>query len=447
MPVQAANASVEGDVSVEVELKLPNNKFIPIADINITYVSSSITENVKGISSHELTLRAPTTDYVDTVIRALQSLGTPTVRYRIGTGLPGQMVFLPWQDQIVTNLTAVLEGVGETAGHFVRMEMKDTLFTMSRATKTTSHRGKVSDIVQAIATANGFSNTVIEPTVGDGLWIQSFVDDENFVRQRMVHRAVNAKGRGCYNFYVQDNALHFHSPDYQAQLKQLVYYEANNIGLSQLDESQHMLEFGASGVRLIAFDPYSGQMGEVLSDPTKALRLGNVITPLTNVQGADLNYPFHISTNSIQEAQNIAQTVYENARMQTLGLKLSIARSIFLRVGDLVQIAISPSGGKNSVWSGVYYVSRSSYRIEGGVMVSAYVIQRGEYQTSNQTPTSVTLLGNNLVVSDQQAPGQPLNVKVAESSVLAHGAGRASYTSIYVDTQNASTAPNPNPAF
>lgn len=447
MSVTAANTNVEGDVSVEVELKLPNNKFIPFNQINIVHVSSAITEDVKGVSCHELIVRAPTTDYVDSIIRSLQSLGTPMVRYRIGVGLPGQMSYLPWQDQIITDFSAVLEGVGETAGHFVRLELKDILFTMSRSTKTAARRGKISDIIKQIATENSLSDTIIEPTVGDGIWIQNFLDDADFIRNRMVQRAINVKGRGCYNFYVQDNVLHFHSPDYQAQLKELVFYAANNIGLTQLDESQHMLEYGASGVHVVAYDPYTATMGEIASDPTKALRFGNVITPLTNVPGAELNYPFHISTNSVQEAQNIAQTLYENARIQTLGLKLSISRSIFLRVGDLVQVTISPSGSKNSVWSGVYHVARASYRIESSVMVSVFVVQRGEYQTSAQTPTSVTVLGQNLVISDQQAEGQPLNVKVAESSVLTHGAGRSGNTSIFVDTQNPNTAPNPNPNF
>jgi hypothetical protein len=445
--VTAANTNVEGRVSVEVELRLPNNKFIPFSEIKVVHVVSSITETVRGVSTHELIVRAPTTDYVDTIIRALQSQGTPMIRYRIGLGLPGQMFYLPWQDQIVTDFSAVLEGVGSGAGHFVRMALKDILFTMSRSTKVASRRGLISSIVQQIATENAITSTVIEPTVGEGLWIQSFVDDEDFVRHRMIQRAINAKGRGCYSFYVQDNVLHFHSPDYQAQLKELVFYQTNNLGLMQLDESQHMLEFGASNVRMVIFDPYTATVGEISSDPNKALRLGNVITPLTSVAGADLNYPFHLSTNTVQEAQNIAQTVYENARIQTLGLKINVARSIFLRVGDLVQVTISPSGSKNSVWSGVYFVASASYRIESGVMVSVFVIQRGEFETNNQTPTSVTILGENLIVNEQQAPGQSLNLKAAESSVLTHGAGKAGYTSIFVDTQSPNTAPNPTPSF
>lgn len=447
MAITAANANVEGRAVVEVELRLPNNKFVPFSSMNVVHVSSLIRETVKGTSTHELIVRAPTTDYVDGIIRYAQSQGSPFVRYRIGIGLPGKMAYLPWQDNIIPDFSAALEGMGTTAGHFVRVNLKDNLFTISRSTKVAARRGLVSDIVKQIANENKIANTVIEPTVGEGLWIQSFVDDVDFIRSRMVRRAINDKGRGCYNFYVQDNALHFHSPDYQAQLKELVYYQTNNIGLTQLDETQNMLEYGASSVRAVVYDPYSATMGEVMSDPAKALRLGNVITPVVNVAGADMNYPFHLSTNTVQEASNLAQSLYENARMQTLGLKLDISRSVFLRVGDLLRITISPSLNKSSVWSGVYYVTDASYKIESGAMISIFVVKRGEFQTSNMAPTQVTILGDNLVINNQEAPGQPLNVKGAESSVLTHGSGQAGYTSIFVETQNPNTAPNPKPSF
>lgn len=447
MPVTAANTVLEGRATVQVELELPNKKFLPFNDISVVHVVSTIHESIRSGSSHELVVRAPTTDYVDSIIRFLQSQGSPRVRYRIGVGLPGAMNFLPWQEHILSDFSAVLEGVGHTAGHFIRMFLKDILFTMSRTTKVAARRGKISDIINQVATANSITDSIIEPTVGEGLWIQAFVDDEDFVRKRMVQRAINDKGRGNYNFYVQDNVLHFHSPDYQAQLKQLVYYQTGNIKLTQLDESQNMLEFGASSVRMVVYDPYTAKAAELASDPQKALRLGNVITPLTNVPGADLNYPFHLSTNTAQEAQNIGQAVYEGARMQTLGLKLEIAKSIFLRVGDLVQVVISPSASKNSVWSGVYLVTDAVYRIESGVLMSVFIVKRGEFQSSSLTPSSVTVLGQNLVINDQQAPGQPLNLKVAESSVLAHGAGNAGYTSVYVDTQDPAVAPSPSPKF
>src|SRR5690242_2722086 len=175
MPVTAANTNAEGTVSVEVEVQLPNSKFIPFSSMNIEHVTSHIVESVSGISTHTMTVRAPTTDYVDNVLRFAQSEGTPRVRYRLGVGLPGQKTFLPWQNYILTNFGATIEGVGDAAGHFTTITLKDTLFTISRGTKVASHRGTLSDIISQIATSNSITSSVIEPTVGDGLWIQNFM--------------------------------------------------------------------------------------------------------------------------------------------------------------------------------------------------------------------------------------------------------------------------------
>lgn len=446
MAVQSANTNLEGRTIVEIELKLPN-KVIPFSKVNITHVKSTITENIKQPSSHEMFVRAPSTDYVDNLIRYAQSKGTPKLRYRIGVGMPGQTAFLPWQDQILTDFSAAIEGVGVTAGHFVRLELSDYLFTMSRPTKVVARRGKISDIVKKIAQENGISNMVVEDTVGEGMWIQSFLDDVDFVRSRLVPRAVNAKGRGNFNFYVQDNVLHFHSPDYQAALKELVYYQTNNVALTQIDESQHGLETGASGVRLIVYDPYSAQMKEVAADPTKVLKLGNVMHQLSRVQGSDLNLPFHLSTNAPQEAENMAQTIYENARSQILGIKVDIARSVFLRVGDILRIVISPSSKRNTVWSGTYLVTDSCLVLEGGTLFSSFMVKRGEFQTADLAPTSVQVLGDNVVISEVEAPGQALNLKSTQSSGLTHGAGQSVFTSVFATTQSRNTAPNPTPNY
>jgi hypothetical protein len=283
MPVTAANTNADGTVSVEVEVQLPNSKFIPFSSMNVEHITSHIVESVKGVGTHTLTVRAPTTDYVDNVLRFAQSTGTPSIRYRLGVGLPGQKTFLPWQNYFLTNFGATIEGVGDAAGHFITMTLKDSLFTISRSTKVDSHRGVLSDIIDRIASNNSMTENVIEPTVGDGLWIQNFMDDESFIRTRLIRRAVNAKGRGNYNFYIQDNAIHFHTPDYQAQLKELVYYQTNNVSLTQMDETQNLIAYGASNVRMIVFDPYTASASEIAADPEKALRLGNVITPLENV--------------------------------------------------------------------------------------------------------------------------------------------------------------------
>ncbi len=447
MQAPAANTNVEGRSVVELELRLPNSKIIPFGPLRIAHVSSTITESIKHSAIHELIVSSPTTDYVDSVIRFAQSQGNPVIRFRIGVGLAGKTLYLPWQEHTIASFGAAIQGLGNTAGHFVRLTLADNLFTFSRSTKVRARKGKISDIVQLIAVANGASDFVIEPTVGEGSWIQSFVDDVDFIRTRLVPRAINDKGRGNYNFYLLDNVLHFHTPDYQATLRDLTYYQSNNVRLTQLDDSQSLLEAGASGVRLVVYDPYTAQIKEVASDPDKALRLGNVMHQLSSVMNAELNYSFHLSTNAPQEADNMAQSIYENARGQMLGLKLDVVRSIFLRVGDLLRITISPTSNKTTPWSGIYLVTDATYHVESGTMSSFFVVKRGEFQTNNLAPTSINVLGENVVVTDQEAPGQPLNLKSVISSPLTHGAGQTGSTSVFVQTQNPDTLPNPNPKF
>lgn len=443
MPNQQANASLEGRTVVEVELRLPSSKLIPFSQINVEHVRSIIAESIKRPATHELLVRSPTTDFIDSLVRFAQSQGTPRIRYRIGVGNVGQTAYLPWQEHVITDFTAALEGLGGAAGHFCRLSTSDPLFTMSRQSRVLTRNGKISDIVKSIATANSIGSMVVEETAGQGLWIQSFVDDYDFMQKRLIPRAVNGKGLANFNVYVQDNVLHFHSPDYQAALKDLVFYAANNMALTQMDETQKRLEAGASGVRVVTHDPYTGQAVEAVADPAKVLRLGNVITQLANITQSDMAVPYHLSYNGLTEAQNIGQSLYENARSQTLGLKLDMSRSIFLRVGDIVRVFINPSGSKSTVWSGTYLVTDSSMVIEGGAVVASFFVKRGEYQTASLQPSTIEVLGGNVVINDQEAPGQSLNLKSTQSSGLTHGAGQSNFTSTFTTTQDPNAAPNP----
>jgi hypothetical protein len=447
VPNLAANSTVEGRAIVEAELRLPNSKIVPFNRANLVHVRSTITESIKKPSEHELVFRAPSTDYVDNIIRHAQSLGTPKLRYRVGIGLPGNMVFLPWQDQIISDFTAILEGVGTTAGHYCRMSLGDHLVTIARKARVTSRRGRISRIVEQLARENGLNSLIIEDTEGEGMWIQSFESDFDFIRHRLLPRAVNGKGRGNYSLYIRDNTLHFHSPDYHAELKELIYYQANTVGLTQMDESQAQLEHGASGAVLVVYDPYTAQSKEVLSDPAKALRLGNTMHKLSNVRGSEFTMPYHLSTNSPMEAEHLAQSIYENARSQALGLKLDISRSLFLRVGDILRIAISPVSGKNTVWSGTYLVTDSCTVIESGAVTASFIVKRGEFQTSSTRHTSIQIYGDNVILNEEDAPGQPLNLKAVQSSRITRGSGQATFTSVFVDSRSPSSAPNPNPKF
>lgn len=426
------NPSVEGPSHVELELRLPNSKIIPLDKINIVHVTSTIKESLFSSSEHVFTIKSPTMDFVDNLLRYAFAEGTPKLRYRLGIGVPGNTFYLPWQEHIITSYGASLEGIGLSTGHYTQITTNDHLFTMSRVNKVATRRGKISDIVATMAQQQGLTHTVIEPTQGEALYIQSYMDDVDFIRQRLIPRAVNAKGRGNYHLCLQDNVLHFHSPDYQATIKELLYYQGSSMSLTQLDHSEHHLEMGASGASVIGYDPYTGEIKEVPSDPTQALRLGNTTHNLFRLKGTQANILYHLSANPPQEIDFMAQNTYEAAHSMMLGLNLEMTQTLFLRVGDILKILISPSNQKNSIWSGTYLVTSSVHDLDRGALKSSFVVRRGEFQTAHSTPSSFYFDRQNVVRDEITAPGQDLNVKETQSSSLTKGAGKSVGASVFV---------------
>lgn len=431
---------MEGRTTVELELKLPNSKVIPFSQINVIHVSSTLKESIFGPAENVTMVKAPSTDFVDNLLRFAFSEGTPKLRFRLGIGLPGDTFYLPWQEHIITDYAAELEGLGDAAGHYVRIVTNDHLFTASRITKVVSRRGKISDIVLKIAKEQGITNTVIESTLGEGLYIQSYIDDIAFIRARLLPRAVNAKGRGNYHLFIQDNVLHFHTPDYQATIKELVFYQNNSINLMQIDQSELLLETGASGVRIIAYDPYTGQISEVASKPAQVLRLGNVTHNLFRLKGSELNIPYHLSSNPPQEAEYIAQNAYDVAHSAMFGLKLDMNKTLFLRANDVLRITISPSSRRNSVWSGTYLVMAANHDVDKGTLKSSFTVKRGEFLTARNSSTNFLVRGQNVVQDELTAPGQDLNVKETQSSTLTKGSGQSVSTSVFVTAKDPGTA-------
>ena len=77
--------------------------------------------------------------------------------------------------------------------------------------------------------------------------------------------------------------------------------------------------------------------------------------------------------------------------------------------------------------------------------MAIFFVQRGEYQTANERPQAINVMGEELVLDEQAALGQPVNIKSAQSSPLTTGAGDKVYNSLFVDTRNPNTLPSPSP--
>lgn len=413
--------NVEGSAHTEFELLVPDSEPVAFTPGAVTPSSSVLLESVYKNSVYIHKFTTLSVDYVNRHIRKASFSGRPQLRFRFGIGQVGSIIWQPWQLHTITSPAAVPEGVGKTAGHFLELTTEDGIYPLSLSTRFAARRGTISNIVQQIATENQILDVVIEPTVGEFLMIQASQDDSMFIRQRLLRRAANSKGRGNYLFYMRDGVLHFHTPDYQGQAYELQYYRANGASITQNDNSQMMIDHGSAGVRLITYNPLTGETKEVDSDPDRVLRFGNVIPDYSTISLAQMNVPYHHSVNGIEEAVNIAQNIYDNARMQCFKLSMELDKIIF-HAGDIVRVVLAPAQDKTTPWSGLWFVAEASHNIVKSAIRSTYVMQRGEL---------FNLLGGQKTVADsqralkseQEAPGQDINLAEFGSSQLTKGAG------------------------
>jgi hypothetical protein len=419
MPNTATNPE---QAVVEYELLVPDSRPIVLSSGVVNHDHSVLHDTVFGMSEYTHRLRTIDTGFVDNQIKQAMASGTPRFRFRLGVGSPVSTFWLPWQEHVIVRYPSILESLGEQAGHSVELVTRDLMYLMTRGNKVAARKGTISEIVTGIATAAGFKDTVIEGTVGKGIYIQSFEDDVAFINKRLIQRAKNSKARGNYLFYFKDNSLHFHSSDYQAQLHNVVYYRANAAALSQIDSSQGLLNAGAASTEMIAYDLYSGNTTVVRNDPKKVLKLSDSVYQIDKIPGVEAFLHYHNGVNFAEEAETIGQNAYESAHSKIFSLILEVDKTIQIRHGDFVNLIVTPSDSKASPWSGYYLVSDVKHVIQKGAVRSAYTLMRGEIKKSlkNLTVTS----GKNILINEQTAPGQPLNISEIKSSQQTKGAGK-----------------------
>jgi hypothetical protein len=278
------------------------------------------------------------------------------------------------------------------------------------------HKGKISSIVQAIVALYD-QEAVIEETNYEGFYIQSFQSDLDFLRNRMLYRAKSLRGIGNYQMFVKDGIVHFHPPDYRADLKLIRYFKGPGTDLLKSDQGQIMLDKGVAGVRFVSYSPFGGQFKEIVTDRTKTLKFGNVIPDIERLKGAEVNYPHHITLNPEVEVQALADNFYEDARLNTYEVELTIPNTLALRHGDILFLDISASQERTSDWSGYYYVTKTTIAYLRGAISMRAVLRRGELNTSRDGATSAQNMHDSSVITPPRAaPGISLNVQEIEAS-------------------------------
>ena len=426
-------SSPEAVAVLQLVVNRPNQQSQVTSD-SVILSRAVLEESTDGLCCHKYVLRCATRQYVDSLLKTIFSSGNPTVQARLGLGNPaGQMDWLPWQNHIALSYHSVKQGAGSGTGWLLSLTSCDQLSSIARFKKTISRKGTVSQIVQAVAQEYRLQSVVEDTAPGTPwLYIQSNESDVEFVRTRMIPRAANAKGHGNYKFFCKDNALHFHTLDYQASLKQFHYVGSETTKLTQADNSQETAQEGASGVRVLTHDPYTGTPSEVLSDPESVLKLSTSINQTAEAIGAQCNIPYHLSQNGLEEARVIANNQAEQAKTKNFRLQLVIPKSLYFRIGDLINLVISSSSGNSSPWSGIYYVHSLRSLFTLGSLTSLVILERGEY-FDNSSASTEDESGNS---ESDEAPGQMPNAATVNSSSLTRGSATSSSSGVLSNVED-----------
>jgi len=426
----------EGYASVQYKLVVAQKRTLIFNAQVVVFLNAELYESVYSASTGLHTFRTLDPNFLESV-KQVMSNANPVLEFRLGYGTPNNMFWLPWQRHIVVNYTAKFEGIAATSGHLISFVTANELTRMARSNKLIARKGTIANLVAAIAAENSLA-AVIEPTDGEFMLYQSYSDDTSFIRERLLPRAAR-RGRGGFYFFLRDNVLHFHTPDYQSTARRLDYYSVFGTELTLTDRSQDakLWDAGLAGVRVIAQNPYTGQTQEIESDPAKALRLADSIYDYASVNNGQQNVPYHLSQNPSTEVNALAQSAYQHARQKALCSTVSVDKTIQVRHGDLVNLSVTQQKASASSHSGYYYVTSALHVISKQSVNSTYTLERGEVRGQDQSLS--TQNAQEQLIPTSEAPGEDPNIREIQSSELTKGAGKQSSATTYTVVTDVNT--------
>jgi hypothetical protein len=433
----ATSQPTEGYARVEYKVTLDQKRVLKFDPNTVTFVDAEIKDDVYGVGTGLHTFRALDPEFVES-LRQVMANADPILEFRLGFGSDPAFYWLPWQKHVIVTPQARFEGIGTAAGHLITICSANNLVRMERSNKVLARKGLISEIVTAIAQDNKL-DAVIEPTNGKFLLYQNFIDDTRFIRQRCLPRAITVNGRGGFYFYIRDNVLHFHTPDYQGNVIDVSYYNVFGTELIANDASQDptLWDSGVAGVRLIAQNPYTAQSKEFKSQPENALKLADSIYQFSTIVNGESNIPYHLGFNPAVEADAIAQFTYQRARQRTFKTTITLDKTINIRHGDLLNLSITQQSSKASSFSGYYYVTAVSHIVKKQSVTTMYTLERGEL--SGQLQSFSTQDAQQQLAPVTQAPGQSPNILAMQNSELTLGAGKAASARTYAVVADANT--------
>lgn len=391
---------LEGNVLFQFELNTGTDRKYVLSNTNTQHVSSRVTESAFGPTTGSHTFHCQSLDLPDRVLREAFTNGQFLLQFRVGVRTPNRTRWSHWQVHTVVQHALVPHGSEKATGYTLKMETVDQEFQMNIQPRTAAHRGTLSAIVENMALAYGLE-TVVEPTQFEGLYYQVNQGGADFIRQRLLPRALTAQGLAGYHFFIRDGVLHFHSASYENAGYSLDYYASGGSMLVFTDLTQTSVRSGRAGVRLVRYDPYTGLGVELESNPEQSLRYESVAYVRNNQPERMVTLAYHTGANGDGESLALAQNRYHAVREQQFKTQLTLPRYCQVRAGHLLDLIAAPSGVQASSYSGLWLVSGRTLDIENNACVTAYTLVRGE--------TGPMLAGSD------PAPGQQVNLAVLKN--------------------------------
>jgi hypothetical protein len=288
-----------------------------------------------------------------------------------------------------------------STGFTFELVLVDALYELTLGPEVASHRGSMDAIVGRIATKNNLKS-VIEPTQGQQLHlIQSYTTDYDFLL-RLRGAALNVAGFGSYYFFIDGDALHFHTREYQQSPQIVTQNVAGRPGSSNflgLDDAQTQASAGGNNARLVVYDPLSGLTNVLETDPMRYTRFSR---RLSEADGSSLAGQ-HVGPNLQAWEQGKLQAYYSQARDQYQVTTFALGPVLTVGVGSIVAPQL-PSGVSSA--TGLYFVTSLDVTIEGGRMNVIVKTIRGEVFAEQLDQNALRDVSGDALSAPSEAPGK-----------------------------------------
>lgn len=304
------------------------------------------------------------------------------IRYGLKTGDQGKMT--DWELHTIVSVKANPSSTADTSlGDFFTMVTADFLYAMQKDERVATRKGRVSDMVQAMASSAGFEKFSIEPTDLDYALIQTFQSDYDFIKHRLLPIASNKDSASGYLLFARGEFIHFHTANYQLSGVYVFDYgasihDATDVSTSNMGNSNEILQI--NGMKLVAYDPLQGITKNWETNPNREL----VLSGSSPKRSGTSYFTGHVGQNQLSNMYAESQWQYANDKASAYEFSFTISNFPHIGVGDIVSGKFQR--GQGDRWEGLYLVKQVSHTIENAKVMTRYRMTRGEYVSQDGVP-------------------------------------------------------------